>query len=368
VPDRRSSLVPVLVSSLAATLGVSLGCGERAASSETAAAPPNVSVQVVRLETLRNTIGATGVVTPVAAADWTISSPETGRVAELPKAEGDAVKPGDVLVRFDFWNSADDVAARQADVASAASRAGAAKATLAKISSLYDRGFASRNELDAAKNAVAQAESDQARASQQLDMANAAVERGVIKARFAGVVAKRFHNEGDLVNGSPTDPVLRVFDPTHVQIAVRVTVPQLAQILPGQQATILSAANPAGEPASVVVRPAQTDPLATTAEIRLAFTNPSTIPMDSPVQVEILLDQRANVVALPPSAILKGDDNAMFVMIAGADGRAHRRDVRLGLKTPARVEIVAGVTPGDLVITKNLDQVSDGWPITFDRR
>jgi len=368
VRGTRSIAARVLIWSVVATaLAPGAGCGQRAASSESAVAPPNVSVQIARLETLRSTVAGPGVVTPAAAADWTISSPETGRVAELPKAEGDAVKPGDVLVRFDFGNLAEDVAAREGDVSATTSRVDAAKVTLAKVSGLYDRGFASRNELDAARNGVTQAESDRARASQQLDLANTAAERAVIKARFAGVVAKRFHNEGDLVNGSAADPVLRVYDPTRAQIAVRVTIPQLAQILPGQQATILSATASAGEPASVVMRPMQTDPLANTAEIRLAFTNPSTIPVDSPVQVEILVDQRASVVTLPPSAILKGDDSAPFVMIAGADGRAHRRDVRLGLTTPGRVEIVSGVTPGDRVIVKGLDLISDGAPIVTDR-
>src|SRR5260221_11745288 len=104
------------------SMAVSAGCGQRAASSESAAAPPSVTVQVARLETLRNTVVAPGVVTPAAAADWTISSPETGRVAELPKAEGDAVKPGDVLVRFDLRNLASEVAARMADFSAVGSR------------------------------------------------------------------------------------------------------------------------------------------------------------------------------------------------------------------------------------------------------
>ena len=47
-------------------------------------------------------INVTGMVTPAPGADWTIVAPEPARIAELPKAEGDRVAAGDVLVRFDI--------------------------------------------------------------------------------------------------------------------------------------------------------------------------------------------------------------------------------------------------------------------------
>ena len=42
--------------------------------------------------------------------------------------------------------------------------------------------------------------------------------RTVVRARFAGIVAKRFHNPGDTVDGAAGDPVLRVIDPRRLQI------------------------------------------------------------------------------------------------------------------------------------------------------
>lgn len=314
---------------------------------------------------LRSIISGPGIITPAAAGDWTIYPPETGRVAELPKAEGEAVQPGDILVRFDFANIGEEISARQADLLTATQRVDTAKADATKMAAMFDRGFVARNEYDAAKGAVVTAEADVTRARQALDAANSASERAVVKARFAGVVAKRFHNQGDLVNGSTSDPVLRVIDPTRVQIAMSVSLQQLEKILPGLQATVTT---PTGiEPATVVLRPAGDDPRATSQEVRLAFTNPTTSPVDSPVQVEILLDQRPSVVSLPNAAVLKGDNGQTFVMIAGADGRAHWRDVRVGLATADRTEILSGVTPGDVVIVKNLSLVTDGALITTAR-
>jgi RND family efflux transporter MFP subunit len=350
---------------LAGLLTASAGCSKARVDEESPSGPMAVETQTVRLETLRATVSGPGVVAPAAVADWTIYPPETGHVAELPKAEGEAVTAGDVLVRFEFANLTGEVNAREADVAAGSVRVEAAKAQLAKVSALYDRGYTARNEFDSAKNAVASAELDLSRAKTQLTAANAAAERATIRARFAGVVAKRFHSEGDLVNGTPADPVLRVVDPTQVQVAMTVSVQDLARIQAGQRATIASANG--AEPAAVASRPSPDDPRATTQEIRLAFTNPPTLAVDTPVQVEILLAERPNVAALPAAAVLRTEDGQAFVMVAGVDGRAHHRDVHLGLAVRDRVEIIAGVTPGDRVITRNVSQVPEGTLLSFER-
>jgi RND family efflux transporter MFP subunit len=344
---------------------VCAGCRKTAVAEEDTAAPLGVVTQTVRLETLRATVSGPAVVTPAAIGDWTIYPPETGRIAELPKAEGEAVHPGDVLVRFDFANLTGEISARTTAVATATARVDAAKAQLTKISSLYDRGYIARNDFDSAKNAVESAELDLGHAKTQLTGAVAAAERATIKARFAGIVAKRFHSEGDLVNGAATDPVLRVVDPTQVQVAMIVPVQDLTRIQVGQQGTILSTNG--AEPATVVSRPSPADPRTTTQEIRLAFTNPATLAVDAPVQVEILLAERLNVAALPASAVLRAEDGRSFVMVAGVDGRAHRRDVHLGLAARDRVEIIAGVTPGDRVIVKDVAQVPEGALVNIER-
>jgi RND family efflux transporter MFP subunit len=351
--------------SLLLLLIAATGCRKTAVAEEDAAAPLAVETQTVRLETLRATVSGPGVVTPAAMADWTIYPQETGRVAELPKAEGEAVKPGDLLVRFDFANLGAELSARESEITTATARVDAAKAQLSKVSAMYDRGYSARIELDSARNAVASAELDLTRAKAQLAAAEGAAERATVRARFPGVVAKRFHNEGDLVNGAVTDPVLRVVDPTQVQVSMTVPVQDLARIQAGQLATIVSANG--AEPARVTSRPSPDDPRATTQEIRLAFANPATLPIDAPVQVEILLAERPNVTAIPASAVLRADDGRPFVMVAGVDGRAHRRDVHLGLAARDRVEIIAGVTPGDRVIVKNVSQVPEGALLNIER-
>lgn len=353
--------------SLAMSAAGGASCGRSAASDATApVAPVSVSVQAARIDSIRDSLVVPGNVVPVPAADWTVYASETGRIAELPKTEGEAVKTGDLLVRFDVESFLADLASSQLAVSDATARVATARAELTRMTSLYERGVTSRNDFEATKASVASAESNLAGALTLQRAAQAIAERAVVKARFDGVVAKRWHNEGDFVNAAINDAVLRVIDPTRVQVAVQLTVGQLARILLGQTATISTGGAESLEPATVVTQPMTVDPSTSTQEVRLSFASTTALTAGMLVQVDITLDQRSNVVVLPVAAIVRADTE-VFVMIAGADGRAHRRDVRVGLATKVLAEIVSGVTAGDRVIVGGLADVTDGALISIDR-
>lgn len=358
-----------LAAALAFIVSATACGGCRRSSDETAAAagsePTGVAVEVARVQTLRATVNGPGIVAPAQAADWTIFAPETGRVAELPKGEGEAVKIGDVLARFEYGSIAADISAREGDLSAAEARLASAQAQVTKMQSMVDRGFASRSDLETAKSAVTGTELDIARLKQQLQAATTAADHATIKARFPGVIARRYHNEGDLVNASPSDPVLRVIDPAQVQVAMTVGLQDLAQIQPGQQVQIVSANGL--EPGTVLLRPTPENPQATTQEIRVAFAGPTSLPLDSPVQVEILVAERQQVIALPNAAILRHADGTPFVVVAGDDGRAHQREVRVGFAGRDRTEIISGLTAGERVVVKDASALSEGAPVLADR-
>jgi hypothetical protein len=79
-----------------------------------------------------------------------------------------------------------------------------------------------------------------------------------------------------------------------------------------------------------------------------------------------VLDVREGVIAIPTTAIQRADATS-YVMIAGSDGKAHRRDVQLGLVAGALTEIMSGVAAGDQIIVSPLDQVTDGTAIEIER-
>jgi RND family efflux transporter MFP subunit len=322
-----------------------------------------VSVEIVRQQTLRAAVTGPGLIAPSASGDWTIHATETGRIVSMPKREGDEVKDNEVLVRFEYASTSAPTSL-ETDLAAATGRLAVANAEVKKVTPLAERGYASRAELDAAKNAAAGAELEIQRLKRMIDAANADADRAVVRARFAGKVAKVFHNEGDMVNGTMLDPVMRVIDPTQVEVVMSVQVQDLGQVQLGQPAMVLSANG--AEPATVTLRPPPSDPRAPTVDIRLTFTNPTTLAVDSPVSVEIVLTERPNVLALPTAAVIR-DGATAYVMVVTEDNRAQRREVTVGFTGRDRVEILTGVTAGERVIIKDATNISDGVTVVPDK-
>jgi RND family efflux transporter MFP subunit len=344
---------------------VAIAGGCHRASSAAANGPVLVSATAARLETMKDSLTASGTIVPAAAADWTIIAPENARVAEMPHAEGDAVQPGDLLVRFDIPAVTEELASAQQGVTQATTRLDAQKRELTKITALSDQGLIPRNQLDAAKSAVVDAQTALTAAQGDLDRVTAASLRTKITAKFAGTIVKSWHKEGDEVVAAESDPVLRVVDPTRLQVQVPLSLAELDRIRAGQTATVMG---PAGtpEPATVTMRPIAASAAVTTINIRLSFAQPTALLADTPVEVQIMLDERPNAIVVPRVALQK-DEETTYVVVAGTDGIAHRHDVRVGLISGGLAQILSGVAFGELVITNATSPIVDGMAIQVEK-
>jgi multidrug efflux system membrane fusion protein len=301
---------------------------------------------------------------PSSAGDWTIFAPEPAEIVELAKIEGDVVNAGDLLVRFEIASRTQEMAALELQAIAAEQALERAAADLKRQSELADRGIISRQAFESSRATHASAQTTAAQTRAQLEGIRAGQDISIVRARFPGTVVKVWHMKGDLVSGGPTDPVMRVVDPARVQVSVQLPVVQLARVNPGQLATVRPLASPTDEPATVVTKAEGLDPTASTGEVRLAFINPVTLPLDSPASVELLLDVRSGVIAVPTAAI-KAGELGPYVMIAGDDGLAHRRDVRVGLAAGELTQIVSGLEDGERVITSGLTEESVNMPVSI---
>ncbi len=325
-----------------------------------------VAVQPARLDTLRDAVSAPGIVVPSAAGDWTISIEEPAEIVELPKQAGQDVVIGDVLVRFEIASLSQEGAATELAVVEATSDVQRARDAVAQTQSLFDRGLVARLEHEARQADLAAAESRLRQATGRLEAMKANESRAVVRARFPGTVVQVWHAPGDLLPGRADDPILRVVDNSRVQVAVQLPIAQVARIAPGQLATVRSFGGDVPELATVASKADTTDASAPTAEVRLSFTQPPTLAVDSPVSVEIVFDQRADALVVPSSSVLS-DNQGTYVVVAGEDNLAHRRDVRVGLRTRELAQIVTGLTPGERVIVSGFDELAEGTPIVTGR-
>jgi RND family efflux transporter MFP subunit len=355
----------------AAAAMVLLALGASACTKE---APPenvltgaiDVSVEPVRLNVLRRVVTASGAVTPMPDADWTIYATETSTVAELPFNEGSPVAAGDVLARFEVPSRMAAIQMAELDLIQRTATAETARARVSQLSGLVDRGLAPRVDLDSAQADLAAAESALAATRATLSVTRAAEERATIRARFPGVVQRRWHYPGDTVLGTDSDPVIRIIDPTRVQITADVLAQDLGAVLPGQRATVTVLSGPPIT-ASVTRVSQPATPEAATAQIVLTpLTSDTTLPADAPVLAEILIAEVPEAVVVPTAAIRRAE-GAIFVLVAGNDNRVVRRDIRIGMTTTSLTQVLEGVSVGEFVITTALTELNEGDLVSFVR-
>lgn len=355
---------PAVIATLALGAALALACGGKPPEEiDTSAAVP-VRTTPVAPHTVAAVVAVTGTVTPAPGAEQTVTPPASARIADMPKAEGDRVRTGDLLVRFEIPSLASDVAARRAELQQAQARLENAQAASARLTTLVEHGVAAQKELEDAHRELAESRAAVAQAESAVHGADVLASRMTVRARFPGVIAARSHNAGDLVE--PSDTVLRVIDPDRLQIVASVPVSAVRQIDAGQPARVVDPSGGPGESAHILTRPAAVQAGGATANVRLAFDRPTRLPSGAPVQVEITTAEHPNALSVPPDAVVREND-AAYVFVAGSDGKAHRQKVTLGLATPREVEVTSGVKAGDAVIVEGQQALPDGAAITVGK-
>lgn len=199
---------------------------------------------------------------------------------------------------------------------------------------------------------VALAEASLARAQVTLDKAQVNLDSLTITAPFDGEVLSLALTPGMQVTAFKT--VLTLVDPAGLEITLLPTSSELAEISVGQP-TLIRLPNRPGQELTGVVRhlPLPTSNTSagqgTDQSVRVSFDDSSTLlTMGEVATVIIQLEERDNVLWIPPAALrtFQGRD---FVIIQ--DGDVQRRvDLRLGLKSQDRIEVLEGLGEGQVIL------------------
>ena len=322
-----------------------------------------VETMPARIGNITGVVRVAGVVTPAPGAELIVIPPEPARIVEMPKAEGDMVRRGDLLVRFEIPAAAAEASKQRAEIARAQARLENAQAARARARDLFDRGVSARRDVEDAVRAVADAEADLAGAQAAATAADTVAARSIVHATFDGIVARRSHNPGDLVEATAADAVLRIVDPRRLEVTAQVPVGEVTRVRPGVPARIADGAADQAHPSlTVAAYPAAVQPGTTTVPLRLAFRRPSAYPVGAPVTVEIDAESHRNVVLVPTSAVVhEGPDTTVFVVM---NSKAQRRTVMAGVENGQVTEISSGIKAGEVVITSGQNGLPDGAAVS----
>lgn len=350
--------------------------------------PVSVAVTTVERGTVTAAVANTRAGTVDACNRAKLAPAMGGQIANLPVKKGQTVKSGQVLL--ELWNADQRARVVQAerDAVAAASRAreacvtadvaarNASRILKLRADKLVSEGDADRAVGDAdASAAGCAAARDQERVAQaRVDVTRAELERTILRAPFAGVIAEINGEVGEFVTPSPmgvmTPPTVDLVDGSCLYISAPIDEVDAPAVRTGQRAVITLDAFPGQRFPGIVRRVApyvlDTEKQARTVEIEAEIEDPARynlLPGYS-ADVEVILEDREGVLRVPTQAVLDG--KRVFVLDEAAR-RLGERTIERGVHNWEYTEVRSGLEAGELVVTSvDREGVADGAPAVRD--
>ena len=240
-----------------------------------------------------------------------------------------------------------------------------AKATLVQSKAAYDIAKQRLDGLKLVSNkaALETAEGQLASAKGKYLGAQAQLSFTEIRSPIKGVVTDRPLFAGE--TAAAGTPVVTVMDTSALIAKLHISQMQAQQLSLGAEAKIDIPGVKDPVPAKVSLISPALDPGSTTVEVWLRVENRGgRLKAGTSVHTYVAGRSVENALLLPATAVQTGDDGtSKSVMVMGADGKAHKRPVKLGIQTADEVQVLEGVAATDNVITMGAYGLDDGTKV-----
>lgn len=310
------------------------------------------AVEVTTVATMR-IVDDTSAVGSLRSRQGVVIKPEIGgRITQLNFRDGDRVRKGQLLVQFDDQLPAAQIKQAEAELA-------IAQSNFNRNRELVEQNFISRRTVDesAANLQVAEA---------KLSLAKATAARLRILAPFDGTVGIRQVNIGDYLKDGAE--VVNLEDIDAVFVDYRLPERFQAKVRRGQVAEIDVDALP-GRKFQAVVQ--AIDPLidanGRSLGVRACIDNRRMqLRPGMFARVNTVFGARASAKVVPEEAIVpQGARQFVIKLVDGPDGKVTQRvEVKLGLRSPGKVEVLEGLQAGETVVVAGQQRVQkDGTAV-----
>jgi membrane fusion protein (multidrug efflux system) len=325
------------------------GQAEQASRGRVAAAPPVIVADVKRRE-LVDQIEAIG--TTFANESVTLTAPVTELISAVEFTDGQRVRRGDVLVRL-------STEVQQASLLSARATLDEAEKQLVRIERLARQGTAAETRLD-----------EQTRirdtASAEVERIEAEIARRVIRAPFDGVIGLRRVSEGALVQ--PGTELATIQDISVLKLDFTVPELYLTNLRSAQEITartpVFGDETYRGEIATIESR---VDPVSRAVTVRALIPNGDGQLKPGMLMSVSIVRERADVVMVPEQSIIALGPRA-FVYRLEPDNKVRQVEVKMGRREPGYVEILSGLTEGEVIVVEGTIRVKDGMTVNPQRQ
>ena len=333
--------------------GVAAGAPQAAASGPGGGRPP--SVEVARVEAAR-LMDDTQAVGSLRSRRGVVLRPEvSGRITQLNFTDGQRVKKGQLLVQFDDQLPRAQIQQSMAELS-------IAQANQKRNQELVSQNFVSQRSLEEsnANLQVAQA---------RLALSKATAERLKIIAPFDGIAGIRLVNVGDYLKDGAD--IVNIEDIDAIFVDFRLPERFQAKVKPGQTTMLDIDALPGRK---YVAKIQAIDPLidanGRSVGIRGCIDNRQLqLRPGMFARVNAVFGVRENARVIPEEAIVpQGGKQYVIRLLPGDTPQTYisqRVEVKLGLRSPGKVEVVDGLELGDTVVVAGQQRVPrDGMTVS----
>jgi len=296
-----------------------------------------------------------------------------GRIETISVRLGDRVRRGQTLAKIEDRELQEQV--RQAEASYGVSAATIrqreadlrfAQTNLDRSKNLFDRQLIPRQTFDdaEARYQAAAAQLDLAKAQHQqstarLDELKINLGNTVITSPVNGFVGKRTLDPGAWV--TPNSALLSVVDISTVRLVANVVEKDLRRISAGQRATAVVDAFPGEEFVGRVARVSPVlDPATRTAQLEVEIENSSfRLKPGMYARVDFTVERRDNTLVVPSNAVVDVQGTqGVFRPAEGDVAKFH--PIKVGLTSDQLIEVSAGLSEGDRIVTTGAAALREG--------
>lgn len=320
-------------------------------------APTDISI--ARPTNMAEGVPLTGSLRPIETV--TVRARLEGDLEGIYVREGDHVRTGQLLARFEATEQQSDLQSARADKTAAEGELATAEWNLRQSEDLFKAGAIAEGELRVSRNAVATARAKLAAASSRVNSSSSSTRDTRVLAPTAGIVEKRLVENGEHVaRGAEMFTVVRN---DVLELAAAVPEKLANNVVPGQPVEFL--ANGKTIQGRVARVSPTVDPSSRSVTVYAQVANANgAIKGGTFATGTVLTRSIANAIAIPTSAIKQTASGQPIVYRIEA-GVLDTAGVQVGVTNERSgvAQIVTGLAAGDSVISGNVGTMGKGMKV-----
>jgi membrane fusion protein (multidrug efflux system) len=281
-------------------------------------------------------------------------------VTHLWIEEGAPAAEGDAILELDPVRRQLELEAAKARVSETRAGLHEARREVRRLSELRKNKISSMAALQKAETKVRLAESRHSAALAEFGVAQRALSEATVRAPFSGMLVERKVSLGEYVQlGTPLVELVSL-DP--IEVVFSVAEVDSSRVHKGQRVMVSVAPYPDEEfEARVDVVSPTIDPNTRTLRVKARLDNSDgRLRPGLFARADLGVSQRIGVPVISDIAVLQRTDGAVVFTLDPTTNRVERRVIEIGGFQEGKIEIAAGLLPGELVLTKGHPSLADG--------